>query len=344
MAGHVTALRPWLVPRRMPFVGVDGTLLRLPLAPAVPLTPAEAAVMRASDGTRDASEVAAAVLADPSARLGDVAEVFALMGRLADSHRLAWQVDVAPQDIRPERSMRTLLSRVTDDGVRGQAETALDELTAARDELAGAAGDAERVATAMAGLETTFTRLAGVPPTRRAGELYAGRTLAYEECLRGDTVRLGADALDGTRAALALVLDSARWFTATCGGLYARYFDEAYRQRAVRRHLADRQRRAVRPAAGGHRACGASAASALVGDPGPAARRPADPAPGSRPAGAGDIGVSGPAAALADGGAPQPRPDDRGRGSRRRRPAHLGARRGPPQHRHHALRHVAGVQ
>ena len=233
MAGHATALRPWLVPRRMPFVGVDGAMLRLPLAPAVPLTPAEAAVMRACDGIADASEVAAAVLADPSTGLADVADVFALMGRLADSHRLAWQVDVAPQDTRPERSMRALLSRVTDEGVREKAVQALDELTAGKQELAGAAGDPERVAAAMAGLEATFTRLAGVPPTRRAGELYAGRTIAYEECLRGDTVRLGSDALDGIRAALALVLDSARWFTTAVGALYVRHFDEAYRQRAA---------------------------------------------------------------------------------------------------------------
>ena len=155
------------------------------------------------------------------------------MARLAGGHRLAWQVDVAPQDLRPELSVRALLSRVTDDGVRGPAEKALDELTAARGELAGAAGDAEQVAAAMAGLEATFTRLSGLPPTRRAGELYAGRTVAYEECLRGDTVRLGADVLAGLRAPLALVLDSARWFTAACGALYARHFDEAYRQRAA---------------------------------------------------------------------------------------------------------------
>src|SRR5262249_21944989 len=146
MASHATALRPWLVPRRMPFVGVDGTLLRLPLAPAIPLTPAEAAVMRAVDGTRNAGEVAAEVLADPCAGLGDATEVFAPMERLASSRRLAWQVDVAPQDTRPERSMRALLSRVTDDAVRGPAGKALDELTAAAGELAGAAGDAERVA------------------------------------------------------------------------------------------------------------------------------------------------------------------------------------------------------
>jgi Lantibiotic dehydratase, N terminus len=233
MADHVTALRPWLVPRRMPSGRVDGTLLRLPLAPPVPMTPAEAAVMRACDGIRDAGEVAAAVLADPGAGLGEVREVFALMTRLADSHWLAWQVDVAPQDLRPERSVRAVLSRVADDSVREPAEKSLDELTTAVGELADAAGDAERVAAAMAGLEATFTRLAGVPATRRAGEFYAGRTLAYEECLRGDTVRLGADTLDGIRAALALVLDGARWFTTTCGELYARHFEEAYRQRAA---------------------------------------------------------------------------------------------------------------
>ncbi len=85
----------------------------------------------------------------------------------------------------------------------------------------------------MAGLEGTFTRLSGLPATRRAGELYAGRTVAYEECRRGDTVRLGADVLDGLRVPLALVLDSARWVVTVCGALYARHFREAYRQQAA---------------------------------------------------------------------------------------------------------------
>ena len=110
MAGHSNALRPWLVPRRMPMVGVDGTLLRLPLTPPMPLTPAEAAVMRACDGTRDAGEIAAALLADPAAGFDAATDVFAVLARLADSHRLAWQVDVAPQDLRPERAVRALLS------------------------------------------------------------------------------------------------------------------------------------------------------------------------------------------------------------------------------------------
>jgi|GEM_PF-532178 len=233
MAQHASALRPWLVPRRMPFVGFDGTTLRPPMAPAIPLSAAEAAVLRSCDDVRDARTVAEVALADPAGGLHEAAEVFAVLARLADSHRLAWQVDVAPQDIRPERAIRTLLARVTDDSVREPIEKALDELAAARDELASAGGDAERVADAIAGLETTFTRLSGLPPTRRAGELYAGRTLAFEECLRGGTVRFGTDTLDGVKDALALVLDAARWFVSACGATYAQKLEEVYRQRVA---------------------------------------------------------------------------------------------------------------
>ncbi|HST50124.1 amino acid adenylation domain-containing protein [Jatrophihabitans sp.] len=233
LAGHVAALRPWLVPRRMPFLGLDGDQLVLPLAPAVQLSPAEAAVLHACDGIRTARQIAAEVLADPPAGLGSAEDVFTVLTRLSDTHRLVWTVDVAPQDIRPERSMRAVLDRVDDDSVRAPAEAALDALVAGRDALAAAAGDPERVVAAMAGLEETFTRHAGIEPTRRAGELYAGRTLAYEECLRADTVQLGTDAVDGIRSALGLVLDSARWFTAVTGALYARRFTEIYRERSA---------------------------------------------------------------------------------------------------------------
>ncbi len=232
LARHEAALRPWLVPRRTPFTRVDGRQLRLPLGRPRQLTAAEAAVLLACDGIRDAGQVAAAVLADPATRMDDPAQVFALMERLASIHRLTWQIDIAPQDIRPERAARAMLARVGDETRRGPAERALAELTAARDEVSAAAGDPDLVAAAMAGLESTFTRLSGVRSTRRAGRAYSGRTLVFEECLRGDTVRLGEDTLDGIRGALALVLDSARWFTIACGAEYLRHFEATYRQRA----------------------------------------------------------------------------------------------------------------
>lgn len=233
LAGHVEALRPWLVPRRMPFIDVVGGTLRVPLAPPVRLGAAEAAVLRACDGARDATEVATLVLADPTAGLRTERAVFDVLAALATAHRLAWGLDVPPHDIRPERTMRARLERVTDPAVRGPALAALDELTAARDVLASASGDADRVAEAMAGLETTFTALAGAMPTRRSGEQYAGRTVAYEECLRADVVDIGESALVGLREPLSLVLAGARWFTATSAALYRRLLEDVYRRRAA---------------------------------------------------------------------------------------------------------------
>jgi len=98
LARHQAALRPWLVPRQMPLISADGTQWRLPLGKPRPLTAAEAAVLRASDGIRDATEVAAAVLADPASGMDHAEQVFALLGRLADRQRVAWQIDVAAQE------------------------------------------------------------------------------------------------------------------------------------------------------------------------------------------------------------------------------------------------------
>src|SRR5262249_42700436 len=156
-------------------------------------------IMRATDGSRDANTVAEMVLADESAGLRNVAEVFAVMARLADYHRLVWRGGGAGWGIPPRRGLRGRLGRGPHAHGAAAATRAPAERTAARDELAGTAGAPDGVAAAMAGLEATFTRLAGVPPTRRAGEVYGGRTVAYEECLRADTVRLGTDTLDGIR-------------------------------------------------------------------------------------------------------------------------------------------------
>ena len=232
LAPYATGLRPWLVPRLMPFLDLAGATLRVPLAPPVTLTDAEAAVLRACDGVRDANQVAAAVLADPDSGLRSPGEVYEVLDGLATAHRIAWQPEVAPYDTTPERTMRARLARVTDESVRRPALAALDQLCVARDALAAAAGDPHRLAGAMADLETTFTRLAGVPASRRAGTMYAGRTPVYEECLRAGTVGIGEASLDGVRDALGLVLDSARWFTAAGATLYQRLFTEIYRRRA----------------------------------------------------------------------------------------------------------------
>ncbi|MEV6704222.1 non-ribosomal peptide synthetase [Micromonospora wenchangensis] len=233
LAPYAVRLRPWLVPRVMPFLDLTGTTLRIPLAAPVTVGEAEAAVLRACDGIRDANAVAATALADAGSGLRTTREVHEVLGTLAATHRIAWQPEAAPHDTRPERTLRTLLERVTDAGVRTPALGALDELCAARDALAAAAGDPDGVTAAMSHLEATFERLAGVPATRRAGTMYAGRTAVYEECLRAGTVAVGEGSLDGVRAALALVLEGARWFTAAGATLYRRLCTEIYQRRAT---------------------------------------------------------------------------------------------------------------
>ena len=128
MARHTAALRPWLVPRRMPFVAVSGGTLRVPLAPPVPLAPAQAAVLRACDGVRDAHGVADAVLADPENGLTSAAQVYAVLHAAAEAHRIAWRVEVPPHDTRPEETVRALLAHITDEPVRAAAAATLDEL------------------------------------------------------------------------------------------------------------------------------------------------------------------------------------------------------------------------
>ncbi|RZU53335.1 amino acid adenylation domain-containing protein [Krasilnikovia cinnamomea] len=220
------ALRPWLIPRRPAFLDVDGSLLRVPGAPPIALDPLTAAVLHACDGVRDARAVAAELPVGPD-------EVFTILEKLTMEHRLVWRPEMAPHDTRPERTARSMLDRVTDEAVRAAATGALDDLCAARDAVAAAAGDPDLLATATSALEATFTRLTGKPATRRAGQLYAGRTVAYEECRRADTVQVGTGTLDAVRAPLGLVLDSARWFTAAGAAIYRRVFEQTYQRLAA---------------------------------------------------------------------------------------------------------------
>jgi hypothetical protein len=128
-------------------------------------------VLRACDGVRDARGVARAVLADPESGLTSAARVYAVPDAAAEAHRIAWRVEVPPHDMRPEQTVRALLGHVTDEQVRAAATATLDELCAARDAVADAAGEPERLAMAMAALQSTFSRLAGTAPARRAGAL-----------------------------------------------------------------------------------------------------------------------------------------------------------------------------
>lgn len=228
-------LRPWLVPRLLPLLDADGEDLRVPLAEPVFLDPVDAAVLRALRPDRTAREVVDVVRADPAARTTDPERIRAALDRLYVDRRIEWTLEAPPDDLHPAATMRAVVDRVDDPAVRGPARAALDRLTAAAAGVAAARGDATAVRDALSTLDATFTDLTGEAPVRAAGQLYAGRTLVFEECREPDTITIGPAALDALRAPLALLLDSARWYTAAGAALYRRALRTLFDQLATRR-------------------------------------------------------------------------------------------------------------
>jgi hypothetical protein len=204
------AMRPWLAPRRSPYFRREDNVYIGPNGLRIELGPLSSALLAACDGRRPAG----ALMRDLGPALTPDKEA-ALWGLLADLHTkglIRWSFQV-PMSSYPERSLREQLLRIEEEPLRERALALLDEVVAGRDAVARAAGNAEEVERALGALEATFTRATGKPATRAGGQLYAGRTLVYEDCRRDLDVELGAPFLAELAPALSLVLASARWFT-----------------------------------------------------------------------------------------------------------------------------------
>ncbi|HVR07834.1 MAG TPA: lantibiotic dehydratase [Thermoanaerobaculia bacterium] len=205
------SLRAWLAPLRLPFARVDGELLQLPLRPPIRLDPARAALLAACDGRRLAREIAADLAQDVRLGLRGEPQVFQLLAELAASGLIDWSFRV-PVHPRAAEALRRQLERVADPSSRHAALAALEEIETARQAVARARG-AETLDRALGDLEGCFSRLTGAAATRNQGMTYGGKTLAYLECSRDLEVELGADVHAAIAEPLALVLQSARWFT-----------------------------------------------------------------------------------------------------------------------------------
>ena len=221
------ALRPYLAPRRMPTVWVDGTTLHHPIARTTELPEAYARLLAACDGERPAYAIAEELVADEALELSGVDEVYELLGELVEKKLATWTLEIPMGRVPPESVLRDLLERAGDAGEPGLA--ALDELEQRRQAVAAARGSDEALAHAFDELEASFTRLTTAEATRNAGQTYGGRTLVYEDCQRDLEFTLGPEQAALLGPAVALVLQSARWFTYTIAERYRAIFADAYR-------------------------------------------------------------------------------------------------------------------
>jgi hypothetical protein len=216
-ADHVAAdpvVRPWLPVGLPPHVLVEEDRVLIAGADPVRLTVGEAELIARCDGRRAAIEV------------GDLA----IVGGLVERGVLWWGVDL-PQHPDADQVLRRVLSAIKDPTARQRALSGLLRLDEALAAVSAAAGDADGLATAARALEAEFVTVTGESGSRRHGEMYAGRTLFYEDTKRDAEVVFGSPLLDALAEPFgSVVLPAARWLSFEVASVYRAAFGSLYRE------------------------------------------------------------------------------------------------------------------
>lgn len=223
---------PWVAPRRIPPVHLDGTTLYLPFRAPSKIPDKHAAVLQSCDGDRIAVQLVADLSRTHPALFNNEQEIYGILESLNAMGLIAWTLEV-PVDSHPERILRQQIERIADESLCLPAMKALDELEDSRRAVAASAGDAEALDSALSDLESTFTRLTSMSSTRNEGKTYAGRTLIYEDCRRDIQIEMGPEIIQSLEPPLSLLLTSARWlsfqlasaFREFCKKLYAEFVE-----------------------------------------------------------------------------------------------------------------------
>ncbi|WP_326820146.1 alpha/beta fold hydrolase [Streptosporangium sp. NBC_01756] len=197
-------IRRWWPPALLPHLTLNGRHVLRPMQPPLPLTAPEAALLARCDGRTPANQAVTA--------LDRPEDGYLLLQRLVERDLITWDAAL-PIGRDAEHALRERITTIGDPDLRHHALTGLDRLRAARDTVATAAGDPDTLKTALTALDTEFTTLTGTPPRRRDGQMYAGRTLCYEDTTRDLDVTIGATLLHDLAPPLAIILTTARWLT-----------------------------------------------------------------------------------------------------------------------------------
>jgi hypothetical protein len=218
----------WLRPRRDRSTLLARDRLHRPLRKPAVLSPAQLAMLGRCDGRRTVTELVAGAGPDGAAVLASLRDLGAVRAELA-----------VPVQARPEQALRSQIEQIPDAAVRDAALRPLNEITDARDAVATAAGNPDKLLPAMAELARVFERITGSQATRRPGGAYAGRTLVYEDTVRDVQVQLGPSVTGALARPLGLVLDSASWLAGEVAERYRALFSALF-DRECRRARTDR--------------------------------------------------------------------------------------------------------
>ncbi|MFE4449738.1 lantibiotic dehydratase [Streptomyces sp. NPDC056796] len=205
----------WVVPRTAPSLDITPQGITLQDGSRLAMTPLRHGVLEACDGSRAAYEIP---LACPDAT---AAEVQVEVRRLQAMGVLSAEFAIR-QARRPERQLRGQLMRVSDPQRRTAALRDLDEVTRAVAALKESSSDPQRLAAALTAAEETFVKVTGEEAHQGAGQFYAGKRIAYEDCVADLDVELGPEVLGKVGPVLELVLAASRWFSHAIAAEYTR--------------------------------------------------------------------------------------------------------------------------
>ncbi|WP_304452767.1 lantibiotic dehydratase [Nocardiopsis sp. YSL2] len=199
---RVPGMGPWLMPRMVSFIRLEGDDVVPPIGPRVRLAPAQREVLRLSDGTMRLNAIAERA----GLSLAEAEEsVAALAKRRWVVHAL--ELPITPH---PEEDLRAFLEGVGDDEPRDVALGWLDSLEEARRHV-WKAERADELAEALGGLDALFATITGTDSTRNEGRTYGGRTLVYHDTSRDLDISVGRDLIGACRP-IGLLARAARWF------------------------------------------------------------------------------------------------------------------------------------
>jgi hypothetical protein len=220
-------LEPWVAPLLVPFVRIEDMRLHHPVDGCLRISAKQAALLRACNGRDTAKQIAVRLERSPELHVQGEGDIYAELGELAERGLVFWKFNI-PIGPHSEQVLREALHRIEDRKLREESLDLLDELDAARARVEASAGDPDKLNLALEFLEQLFTRITGLPATRSHGQVYAGRTLIYEDCRRDVEVLLGTDLLKPLAEPLSLLLAAGRWFKARVADTYRQKSLEIY--------------------------------------------------------------------------------------------------------------------
>ncbi|HWN67284.1 MAG TPA: lantibiotic dehydratase, partial [Haliangium sp.] len=217
---------PQLAPQLSATCHVEGATLFYPVARQTELDARKRAVIERCDGKTAWAEIIDG-LGEHPAFVGDGPTPLEVAQELLDLRILTREILIPTVVMNPEQELLARVSALSEPA-RERWEPRLRALCEAAQRFAGAAL-AERIEI-FAALGHQYRELTGDAPSRREGEMYAARTLLYEDCERNVRDLVMGEPIARRLESVAPLLDIARWVTRELPRRYQSRFLEVFRR------------------------------------------------------------------------------------------------------------------